>query len=849
MSRSTYDDKAQIRLQALGTLGVWRHDGTEVRSLVQQPKRLALLLYLVMAAPRGQQRRDNLIALFWPEYDTERARHALSQAAHVLRRSLGPEILDRRGDEDLGVSAEMVWCDVVAFEAACARADWQSAVQLYRGDVAAGFFVPDAPGFEQWLEGERARLRALASQACRTLLERAWSAGNSMAGVRWAREALRIVPTDEVALRRLMHLQAALGDRAGALEEYAVFSRRMREEYGLEPDIATESIAQSLRDGALMSEPKVSSTVAAAAPVKDESVISPVAPADLLAAITHGPEAPARTPGWKRRTFALQVLMVLVVIASVLMGAAFLQRRADDASSAAGSAARPVTRVAVLDFDRTGAGDIGYLADGINDALVDQLGASKGVRAVARQALRKFRGSSVPPDSVARAVHANWVVDGRVVSDGNRVRLTLEFIDAATGAVVRSKRFEQPRGEPFALMDDMAAEVSEFVRREIGSATRTPLWRARTRNVRAWEAFSRARDVGRLWTDKVNGTDHDVVLERSLLLRADSLYALAGMYDPGWADPLLQRSWVAGNLGWMEVRERGPLAHYSSGPFLRAIDFAERAVSMDTTYALAFEKRGLARLFLWDLATPDGVAADTLIRAAERDFQKALALQPNLPVSESRLAVVFSREGKWAEAHAVAQAAYEDDAYREDGNQIVLTLLDSSFQLGQLESARRWCKEFNRREPGRFYAIECQVKLLALAEGDPRAALRELARLDIAHALPNETPSMRRTAEAALALATIGVLTRAGLRDSALRTIRRAHDASKGNAFIPWFEVRARVQVGQLDSAIDLMRKPMLESPKMRLFIRADRSLQPLHDLPAFRALVGLPVLVSERRP
>ena len=77
-----------LHLQTLGTFDVRREDGP-LTGLLAQPKRAALLAYLVLARPRGFHRRDTLVALFWPELDHGRARNALSQALTFLRRQLG----------------------------------------------------------------------------------------------------------------------------------------------------------------------------------------------------------------------------------------------------------------------------------------------------------------------------------------------------------------------------------------------------------------------------------------------------------------------------------------------------------------------------------------------------------------------------------------------------------------------------------------------------------------------------------------------------------------------------------------------------------------------------------------
>src|SRR2546425_2770560 len=79
-----------IELRTLGAVDLRDGDGREVRTVVAQPKRLALLVYLAVARPRGFHRRDTLLALFWPELDQERGRAALRKAAHVVRQGLGP---------------------------------------------------------------------------------------------------------------------------------------------------------------------------------------------------------------------------------------------------------------------------------------------------------------------------------------------------------------------------------------------------------------------------------------------------------------------------------------------------------------------------------------------------------------------------------------------------------------------------------------------------------------------------------------------------------------------------------------------------------------------------------------
>src|SRR6267378_2974633 len=136
-----------IEFRMLGTLQLTDAAGHEVKRLLTRSRRLALLAYLAAATPRGFHRRDTLLALFWPELDQEHARAALRQALHVLRDTLGVDVVVTRGDDD------------VAFDRAIATGQLAEALELYRGDLLAGFFIPGAAEFERWLEGDRVRLQ------------------------------------------------------------------------------------------------------------------------------------------------------------------------------------------------------------------------------------------------------------------------------------------------------------------------------------------------------------------------------------------------------------------------------------------------------------------------------------------------------------------------------------------------------------------------------------------------------------------------------------------------------------------------------------------------------------------
>src|SRR5437867_6132578 len=206
-----------VEFRILGALNLLGAGGHELTSVLAQPKRVALLAYLAAATPRRLHRRDSLVARFWPELDQEHARAALRQALHGLRHALGDGVLVSRGDEDIGLDDARIRCDVVEFERAAEAGRLADALDLYRGDLLEGFFIRGAPAFEQWLEDERARLKAVALRGASALAQQSDARGGLGESAQWTRRALRIAPLDEPTLRRLMQTLDRLGDPAGAL--------------------------------------------------------------------------------------------------------------------------------------------------------------------------------------------------------------------------------------------------------------------------------------------------------------------------------------------------------------------------------------------------------------------------------------------------------------------------------------------------------------------------------------------------------------------------------------------------------------------------------------------------------
>lgn len=196
-----------LQLRTLGSVDLRIAGGAELRAVVQQPKRFALLAYLAIAAPGRYVRRDTLLGLFWPELDAEHARGALRRSLHFLRRAIGEAALIGRGEEEVGVAEQELWCDAVAFRKDLERGAPAEALDHYRGDLLEGFYVAGAPDVEDWLDRERRRLRDAALDAVRSL---ARSESDPAKVRKWALRALELDEADAEMRELLTHSYAPL---------------------------------------------------------------------------------------------------------------------------------------------------------------------------------------------------------------------------------------------------------------------------------------------------------------------------------------------------------------------------------------------------------------------------------------------------------------------------------------------------------------------------------------------------------------------------------------------------------------------------------------------------------------
>ncbi len=237
----------QLRLTLLGGF----HARLRTGEVMPLPGRKAQALLAFLALPLGRAHpRDKLAALLWGGIREESARASLRQTLFVVRKALGGAegaVLRQEG-EALALAPAAVEADVAAFERAVADGTPESleqAAALYQGDLLAGLVLAEAP-FEEWLLGERERLRELALEGLAKLLAHHRKAGVSQVAVGTALRLLTLDPLQEVVHRTLMRLYADLGRRGTALRQYQQCVSVLGRELGIEPEAETKALYQEI---------------------------------------------------------------------------------------------------------------------------------------------------------------------------------------------------------------------------------------------------------------------------------------------------------------------------------------------------------------------------------------------------------------------------------------------------------------------------------------------------------------------------------------------------------------------------------------------------------------------------
>ncbi len=483
-----------------------------------------------------------------------------------------------------------------------------------------------------------------------------------------------------------------------------------------------------------------------------------------------------------------------------------------EAAGAVVSDDSPLRRVAVLYFNDNSPGEkLGYLADGVSESLMEDLSEVPALQVVSRSGVRQFRGTNVSRDSIGRALHVGLLVDGRMEEEKGRVRVTVELVDAASGASLTPRPWSITASvdSTTALRDSVSAEVAAWLRQRIGDEVRLRGDREAAANEGAWTLAQRAAHSRKLADEA--WASGDTVGAAVLLGVADSVNAAAAEAAPHWAEPEIERGEMA-----LVQAERASIPS-TAKPFLeRALALADSALARDPGQARALELRGgAAYQRVLSGLVPDTAQVTQIVATAERDLRAAVSRDPTLATAWVRLSALSYRQLNISQANRDAQRAYEADAYLAAAPSVVWRLFATSYDLEQAVDARQWCMEGARRFPEVPNFLRCQIALMTM-----RGATPNIPRAwQLADSLANRWPEPVRQFQERFDRILVAVaLARAQLPDSARHVLlaARADRNIDPRGELRGLEAFARTTLGDDDEALSLLEGYLREYPEHR---------------------------------
>ncbi len=256
--------------------------------------------------------------------------------------------------------------------------------------------------------------------------------------------------------------------------------------------------------------------------------------------------------------------------------------------------------VAVLPFEnKSGDPDQAYFADGLTGDVITQLSRFRSLFVIGSTSSFVYKGQAPKVQDVGRELGVAYVAQGNVRKAGNRVRITVELVEAATGQQLWAERYDRDLEDIFAVQDEVASKVVSTLAGQIVDTDRRRAAGKRTVDLAAYELALLGEQAEREFT-------------RGGVLRARALFQQAIERDPGnarahasMARSFLDELWSNWSTDWNAAAEL-------------ALDWAQRAVALD-----ALDNRARVNL---------GVAyhlGKGNFEAAQVQFAKALELNPN----------------------------------------------------------------------------------------------------------------------------------------------------------------------------------------------------------------------------
>lgn len=553
-----------LRLSLLGEFHVRDATGREISISGNKPE---ILLALLALRPGEALCRDRLVSLLWPDRGEDQARGSLRQTLWTLRQALkefdpNPLIID---GELISLDPDAVETDVTIFERLLANGSPDSledAVAMYQGRLL-GQVRTQGTGFEEVLRDERERLHVLAVEACDRLLRYRLRNGPDEAAARTAERLIAIDPLQERAYRTLMEHYAVKGQMSLAVRQYQRCRDILKQELRIAPQPETEELFDRIR-------------------LRRSSVPDPVS--GLMR-----PQA-----GRQEETESVSH---------------------DEKPS-----------IAVLPFvNLSGDPEQEYFSDGMTEDIIMALSKLRWFLVIARNSTFVYKNITVDVKAVGHELGVQYILEGSVRKAGNRVRISVQLVDVATGAHHWAQSYDRELTDIFALQDDITQSVTAAIEPKLVAAEGLRSQRRSPEDLGAWDLVMRA--LTHYWRMTARESEIAIAMLRKTVERYP---------DYGPAHSLLAFALlVSGHVGWIPESE----------DYEYAAELARRAIELD-------DEDPWAHLALGYLAFTNRQTEESV-----REHMRALDLDPNFSTAYGYLGWALVFDGQFEEAMRYFQQA------------------------------------------------------------------------------------------------------------------------------------------------------------------------------------------------
>jgi TolB-like protein/class 3 adenylate cyclase/Flp pilus assembly protein TadD len=391
-------------------------------------------------------------------------------------------------------------------------------------------------------------------------------------------------------------------------------------------------------------------------------------------------------------------------------------------STAAAAKTEPSTAnrpsIAVLQFaNMSGDPEQEYFAEGISEDIITGLSKLRWFFVIARNSSFAYKGKAVDVKRAARELGVRYVLEGSVRKGGNRVRITAQLIDAATGNHIWADHYDGDLTDIFALQDEITKKVVAAIEPKLLEAEGVRSQSRSTEDLGAWDMVMQANS--RFWRlTKTEGEAAIAMLKQAVerypeYAPAHSMLAFAMMVSRllGWtliAPQVKEAATLAARAA--ELDDSDPWAHlalgYAAHTMRRTDDAAQeyqRAIDLNPNFAAAYGYLGLT--FALAGRSDQAIAhLEQATRMSPHDPQNA--------IFNMALAVAHYLAGRYTEAITFGRKAVQQRDGITAGHRIYVASLA---EAGQLEQARRalqhlrelqpnisvaWCEQYVPYPPG-----------------------------------------------------------------------------------------------------------------------------------------------------